>query len=66
MDTIDVRDLPEKEADLVQQLVEALREKARLVRPVPIFPEKQEPIEFGAWPLGVKGNLSREEIYDDC
>jgi hypothetical protein len=64
MDVIDVKDLPEKEANLVQQLVEALKEKARLIRPVPIFPEKEEPIRFGAWPLGVKGNVTREEIYD--
>jgi hypothetical protein len=24
----------------------------------------EEEIIFGAWPLGIKGNLSRREIYD--
>jgi hypothetical protein len=58
---IDVRDLPEKDVRLIEQLVERLRIKTRVEK---TKQEEKEEITFGVWPLGVKGNLTREEIYD--
>ena len=67
MDRIDVHDLPEEEAELVAAFVEFLRRRKSLAA------EPQEVREaaataplvpFATWPLGVKGTLSREEIYD--
>ncbi len=59
METIDVKGLEEEETKLIQKLVDFLREK----RSVPKKEEK-ETIEFAAFPLGVKGKLTREEMYD--
>ncbi len=59
METIDVKGLEEEETKLIQKLVDFLREK----RSVPEKEEK-ETIEFAAFPLGVKGKLTREEMYD--
>jgi len=63
MDTIDLRDLPEKEAKMVLALVEFLRQRREYqkeqARPHPYM---ENP--FAAWPLGVKGTLRREEIYE--
>ncbi len=59
MDTIGVKGLEEEETKLIQKLVDFLRQKKS-------FPKKEEKekIEFATFPLGVKGKLSREEIYD--
>lgn len=65
MDTIDVHDLPEEEAKLIEELVERLREKVKMRKlPQPIQEEEEEEVKFGSWPLGVKGKVTREEIYD--
>jgi hypothetical protein len=66
MDHIDVHDLPEEEARLIAMFVEFLRRR----RPPAAQREIREaealtpPVSFAVWPLGVKGTLSREEIYD--
>ena len=60
--TIDVHGLPEKDVQLIERMVERLRTKVKRDKLAP-QEEKQE-IAFAAWPLGVKGNLTREEIYD--
>ncbi len=59
MDTIDVKGLEEEETKLIQKLVDFLRQKKS-------FPKKEEKekIEFATFPSGVKGKLTREEIYD--
>jgi hypothetical protein len=57
---IDIHDLTEEEAKLVREFVEFLRGKAKRGKK---FTQKEE-IAFGAWPLGVKGKLTRREIYD--
>jgi hypothetical protein len=59
--TIDVQDLPEEHIKLVQEFIEFLRQKnekkkARI--------EGKEKIVFARWPLGVKGTLTRSEIYE--
>jgi hypothetical protein len=71
MDIIDVRDLSEEEAQLVAEFVEFVRQRKKRVpqsaRPA-IAPESGRPAveerPFAAWPLGVQGTLTREEIYD--
>ena len=70
MDAIDVHDLSDEEAKLVAEFVEFMRQRKKQQ----VKMQQQEKIEnikhappvvsFAAWPLGVKGPLSREEIYD--
>jgi hypothetical protein len=59
---IDVHGLPEKDVQLIERMVERLRTKAK--REKQARQEEKQEIAFAAWPLGVKGNLTREEIYD--
>lgn len=56
---IDVHDLQEEDVLIVQGVVDQLREKRRKQDS-----EEKEKVDFGQWPLGVKGNLSRREIYE--
>jgi hypothetical protein len=58
---IDVRDLPEDQVRLVREFVEFLRQKAKRH---PGREKTKEDISFAEWPLEVKGNLRRSEIYD--
>jgi len=64
METIDVRGLPEELARQLKQLVDLLKENKTLQKAQDISPTKEEKIEFGSFPLGVKGTVTREEIYD--
>ena len=59
--TIDLRDLPEEETKLVQEFVEFLKKKAKAREKKD---HKSEETIFATWPLGVKGKLTRREIYD--
>lgn len=64
MQTIDVSDLPEPYVRAVKAVVETFR------RQLAIQGEKREqptrrPVELPRWRLGVIGDLTREEIYDD-
>jgi hypothetical protein len=61
-DTINVQDLPEEDVQLLERWVERLRAKIRRQRAVER--ERREEPNFATWPLGVKGKLTREEIYD--
>jgi hypothetical protein len=56
--TIDVGDLPPDKIRMVEEFAEFLkmREKERK--------GKKEHVTFSKWPLGVKGRLGREEIYE--
>lgn len=63
-DTINVRGLPEDDVHLLERWVERLRAKAKRERQKSDEPGKQEEPAFAVWPLGVKGKLTREEIYD--
>ena len=65
MESIDVHDLPEDLAQMVAAFVEFLRQRTPPHMrsegyPAPVLTENP----FAVWPLGVKGTLSREEIYD--
>ena len=66
MDHIDVHDLPEEEARLIATCVEFLRRRKRVTTQQGVQETKAPTplVHFAAWPLGVKGTLSREEIYD--
>jgi len=69
MESIDVHDLPEGEAQLIAQLVELLRHRRHGAEPeVKRVDELEDTVggepPFAIWPLGVKGTLSREDIYD--
>lgn len=63
-DTINVRDLPEEDVQLLERWVERLRAKARRERQRSTELGKGEEPDFAVWSLGVKGKLTREEIYD--
>jgi hypothetical protein len=69
MESIDVRDLPEEDAQLIAQLVELLKRRVQVPEAEVQAAEIREEMPggespFAAWNLGVKGTLSREEIYD--
>jgi hypothetical protein len=58
---IDVHDLPEEEIKFVEKIVELLKEKVKREKGEV---RQREKIAFATWPLGVKGRLTRREIYD--
>ena len=63
--TIDVHDLPEKEVQFIQQLVDLLKEKALDDTKKTIRKTPGERIKLPTYQLGaVHGTLSRKEIYD--
>jgi hypothetical protein len=69
MESIDVRDLPEEDAQLIAQLVELLKRRVHIPEAEVQAAEIREEIPggespFATWNLGVKETLSREEIYD--
>ena len=65
MDSIDVSDLPEPFAQAVKAVAETFR-RALAVRSDEKGDEpRKPPVELPHWPLGVVGNLTRGEIYDD-
>jgi hypothetical protein len=61
-DTINVCDLPEEDVRILELWVERLRAKVKRQRQAQR--ERKEAVDFTTWPLGVKGKLTREEIYD--
>jgi hypothetical protein len=63
MDSIDVHDLPEDQAQLLAAFVEFLRQQKQAAGAAP---EARTPMPqpFATWHLGVKGRLTREEIYE--
>ena len=62
MDMLDVRGLSNDQIEFLQQLIEFMRQRhqKRLTQPE----EETETIHLRSWSLGVKGNISRDEIYD--
>jgi hypothetical protein len=56
---IDVKGLPEEHVKLIEEFVRFLKLQAgKTIKPL------ESDITFAEWPLGVKGALTREEIYD--
>lgn len=60
MEMLDVRALHDDEVQVLQQLVEFFRQKHQVSTPK----DETETIDLRSWSLGVKGNISREEIYE--
>ena len=62
MDMLDVRGLSNDQIEFLQQLIEFMRQRhqKRLTQPE----DETETIHLRSWSLGVKGNISRDEIYD--
>ena len=58
MEHVDLTGLGPEELKLIKEFLEFL--KIRAARPRPAG----EDIEYHDWPLGVKGEITREEIYD--
>ena len=58
-DMIDVQGLPDEHVRLIEEFVRFLKLHAKKPGMAP-----EGDITFGEWPLGVKGKLTREEIYD--
>jgi hypothetical protein len=65
MESIDVHDLPDDEAEIVAAFVEFLKQRRQrhVQRAQPLAKTPTES-PFASWPLGVKGTLSREDIYE--
>ena len=65
MESIDVHDLPDDEAEIVAAFVEFLKQR-RHQRSQRTQPPASVPAEspFASWPLGAKRTLSREDIYE--
>jgi hypothetical protein len=62
MDMLDVRGLPDDQIEFIQQLVEFMRQKHQ--KPLTQPEDETETICLRSWSLGVKGEISREEVYD--
>lgn len=56
---IDVYGLPDEHVKLIEAFVRFLKLHAEKGTSPP-----ESDIKFAEWPLGVKGTLTREEIYD--
>lgn len=60
MDQVDVRGLPEEQAQMVQAFVDFLRDHMGKQAKQ----KTQDAVPFSVWNLGIKGYLSRTEIYE--
>ena len=62
MDMLDVRGLPDDQIKFIQQLIEFMRQKQQ--KPLTQPEDETKTIHLRSWSLGVKGEISREEVYD--
>jgi len=58
---IDVHDLPKEQVKVVQEFVNFLRGR---IKKKSIKAKGKKTVAFKSWPLGVKGKLTRKEMYD--
>jgi hypothetical protein len=58
---IDVHDLPKEQIKLVEEFVHFLR--GRIAKKA-LTANGKKAVAFKSWPLGVKGKVSRREVYD--
>ena len=59
---LDVRGLTDDQIEFIQQLIEFMRQKYQ--EPLMQPQDETETIRLRSWSLGVKGEISREEVYD--
>ena len=62
MHTLDVRDLPNDQIEFLRQLIEFMRQNPQKPATPPL--DETNTIHLRSWHLGVKEEISREEIYD--
>lgn len=62
MDMLDVRGLPDDQIEFIRQLIEFVRQQHQ--KPLMQPEDETEIIHLRSWALGVKGDISREAIYD--
>ena len=60
METLNVNGLSETDVKLLKDLVERLKAKAQERAEQP----EERPVQYRSWPLGVKGEVTRKDIYD--
>ncbi len=60
METLDVNGLSETDVNLLRDLIERLKAKAQKRAEQP----EERLVQYRSWPLGVKGEVTRQEIYD--
>lgn len=58
MERLDVTGLKPEEVQLLKEFLEFLKARAAKQQ----VPEKE--VEYRCWPLGVKGEITRKEVYD--
>ena len=63
MDMLDVRGLSNDQIEFLQQLIEFMRQPRQKLH-TQLQQDETETIHLRSWSLGVKGNISRDEIYD--
>ena len=63
MDMLDVRGLSNDQIEFLQQLIEVMRQPRQKLQTQP-QQDETETIHLRSWSLGVKGEISRELIYD--
>ncbi len=61
MEKIDLTGLKDEDIKLIKEFVEFLKARAEKEERREV---EAEEFEFHSWPLGVKGKITREEIYD--
>lgn len=57
VDTLDVRDLSDEQVKILERLAKLFRKHKKAKK-------EQTKVVFNTWPLGVKGKLTRKEIYE--
>lgn len=57
---VNLEDLPDEQVRLIQQLIEFLKPKRKKEQP----DKGKKRITFASYKIGVKGKLTRKEIYD--
>ncbi|MGC8490208.1 MAG: hypothetical protein ACP5SH_00585 [Syntrophobacteraceae bacterium] len=63
-DTLNVRGLSEQDVKIIERWVKGLRTRARSNEQRQDAAGKKDESTFAVWPLGVKGKLTRDDIYD--
>lgn len=64
MDLINTKGLSKEDMKTLQDMIEFFRKRHLDNKSDVKIPRKTKKIEFRSSPLGVKGNITREEIYD--
>jgi hypothetical protein len=66
MEGLDLKGLPEEQVRWIREFVEYLKQKAKSQQQAGLVRERTRGRKMiRSWPLGVKGSLTRNEIYED-